>query len=142
MLCTLLAAFSFCCNKLYLHKQFIFYLLIFTDFTKICPFPFVFPLFFSFIYYSIFQAIPSNLCSTHYFSLKYPVCKMSQPISHPQSQRSVHSENITSANWFLQTLPILLTTNKWDFRSLQPCVLIPCMDLQAWPIWSANVETL
>lgn len=74
MLCTLLAAFSFCCNKLYLHKQFIFYLLIFTDFTKICPFPFVFPLFFSFIYYSIFQAIPSNLCSTHYFSLKYPVC--------------------------------------------------------------------
>ena len=108
VLCLLLSPFAVT-NFIYLHKKFIFYLLIFTDFTKLCPFPFAFPLFFPFIYYSIFQALLFNLCCTHYFSLKYPFCKMSQPISHPQSQRSSHSENTTSANPFLQTLPVLLT---------------------------------
>lgn len=62
-------------------------------------------------------------CSTHYLSFKYTIRKISQPMSHQESQRSSRFENITSAKQFLPTLPILVKRRKytngiWDPYSL------------------------
>lgn len=69
--CTVPAALSFCSNKLYFQNKFIFYLLILLDSIYSHLISFYFPPSLLFL----LQDFLFRFCSTHSFSVKYPLCK-------------------------------------------------------------------
>jgi len=95
-------------NFIYLHKLFIFYLLIFADFAKLCPFPLALPLFFPFVFHAIFQALLFSL-SLFYSRLLFQVPILQNVSAHipytvPETAKgSSHSADITGFCKFCQS---------------------------------------